>query len=135
MGSRVFWRRASTAAAMYSSVALGLVGTLVASRVLRPEGWGALTVVLGTVAMAQTLLDLTVEEALGKYGFRYVEGEDWGRLRRLFGGALAIKVAGAALALVVLAALAPFAGEIFGLRDATTLFLIAAFLPLAQAPE
>ena len=52
----------------------------------------------------QTLLDLTAEEALVKYGFDYSTAEDWGRLRRLFRAALVIKAAGGLLATVVLAA-------------------------------
>ena len=61
----------------------------------------------------QTLLDLTVEEALVKYGFGYTTASDWGRLRRLFRAALALKVAGGCSAAVVLVALAPFADQIF----------------------
>ena len=39
---------------------------------------------MAVVGLAQTLLDLTVEESLTKFGFRYVASEDWGRLHRLF---------------------------------------------------
>jgi hypothetical protein len=46
------------------------------------------------VGFFQTLLDLTVEESLTKFGFRYVAGEDWGRLRRLFRQALLLKLRG-----------------------------------------
>jgi O-antigen/teichoic acid export membrane protein len=135
MRSRHLRRQAATAAGMYSSVVLGLLGTLVASRVLGATEFGVLTVVITVVGFAQTLLDLTVEEALVKYGFRYVEHEDWGRLRRLYGGGLAIKLVGATAALVVIAALAPFADSLFGHHGLTTPLLIAALIPLAQAPE
>jgi PST family polysaccharide transporter len=135
MRSRVLWRRAATAGGMYSSVVLGLLGTLVASRVLGPKEFGVLTVVLTAVGFAQTLLDLTVEEALVKYGFRYVEGEDWGRFRRLFEGALAIKLTGGLLACLVIAAVAPFADSLFDAHGLTTAFLVAAFIPFAQAAE
>lgn len=135
MASRELWRRTATAAGMYGAVVLGLAGTLVASRVLGPRDFGVLAVVLAVVAFAQTLLDLTVEEALVKYGFRYVEGGDWGRLRRLFGGALAVKLAGALLAGVVIAALAPFADSLFSHEGLLAPFLVAALIPVAQAWE
>jgi O-antigen/teichoic acid export membrane protein len=120
---------------MYGSAVLGLLGTLVASRALGPSEFGVLTVVLTVVAFAQTLLDLTVEEALVKYGFRYVHAEDWGRLRRLFGGALSIKLVGGGLAAAVILVLAPFADRLFSHDGLTTAFLLAAFIPLVQAGE
>ena len=39
----------------------------------------------------------TVEEALVKWGFRYVTREDWGRLRRLFQSAFVFKLVGAGI--------------------------------------
>ena len=56
--------------------------------------YGVFATALVTVGFFQTLLDLTVEESLTKFGFRYVAGEDWGRLRRLFRQALFLKLAG-----------------------------------------
>ena len=58
----------------------------------------------------QSFFDLTVEEALVKYGFRYATREDWGRLRRLFSSAFRFKLAGSvvgAAGLAVFAAVAP----------------------------
>ena len=69
---------------------------------------------MAVVGLAQTLLDLTVEESLTKFGFRYVAAEDWGRLRRLFRRALELKLVGGALAALALLALAPLADTVFG---------------------
>ena len=54
-----------------------------------------LAIVMAAAGFFQTLLDLTVEEAVTKYGFRYATAERWGRLRRLFARALAFKGSGA----------------------------------------
>lgn len=71
-------RRAATALGSYGATALGIVGTIVAANVLGVDDFGRLALVLATVALFQLLLDLTSEEALVKYGFRYAEREDWG---------------------------------------------------------
>src|SRR5256885_1863248 len=71
-------------------------------------------IVIAATGFFQTLLDLTIEEALVKYGFRFQERGDWGRLRRLFGRALELKLAGGVLAGVCLLALAPAAHALFG---------------------
>ena len=82
------------------------------------------------------LLDTTVEEATVKYGFRYIAATDWGRLRRLFRVGLAVKWGGGAVAtLVSHAAVAPVADAIFSESDLMQPMLVAAFIPLAQAPE
>ena len=73
----------------------------------RAREFGVFATALVVVGFFQTLLDLTVEESLTKYGFRYVAGEDWGRLRRLFRQMLLLKVVGGALATLLLVALAP----------------------------
>src|SRR5581483_305383 len=83
----------------------------------------------------QMLLDLTVDEALIKYGFRYVTAEDWGRLRRLFEVALAFKLVGGVLALIAIAALAPFSHDIWHQHDLVVPLIVGAFVPLAQATE
>jgi O-antigen/teichoic acid export membrane protein len=90
---------------------------------------------LAAVGFFQTLLDLTVEESLTKYGFRYVAGGDWGRLRRLFRQALLLKIVGGALATLLLVAVAPFADEIFDESGVEQALLAAALLPLVQASE
>ncbi len=90
---------------------------------------------LFAVGFFQILLDLTVEESLTKYGFRYVASKDWGRLRRLFRQALKLKLAGGALATILLFALAPFADRIFGSDGLEQALLAAALLPLAQSSE
>src|SRR5437870_7245463 len=129
------WRRGVTAAATYGSVAAGVLGTLIAARQLEPHDFGRLALVISAAGFFQVLLDLTVEEAMIKFGFRYSESGQWGKLRRLYRRALAFKALGALAAAVVLAAGAPLGNRIFGTHGLTVPLLIAAALPLAQAPE
>jgi len=135
MGRGLLWRRSATAAGLYASVGFGLAGTVVAANVLGPERFGVFATALIGASFFQTLLDLTVEDSLTKYGFRYVAREDWGRLRRLFRLALRLKLAGGIAALVALLALAPLADSVFGRGDLVAAVLAAAALPLVQAPE
>jgi O-antigen/teichoic acid export membrane protein len=135
MASRVFWRRSATAAWVYGSVVLGFLATVVATRVLGLESYGIYATALVTVGFFQVLLDLTVEEPLTKFGFRYVVGEEWGKLRRLFVRALQLKAAGGVLAALALVALAPFAEAIFGSDELTSALLVGSLLPLVQATE
>ena len=135
MASRDIRRRTVTAAALYGGTAAGILGTLIAVRVLGPEQFGVFTLALAAASFVQLLLDTTVEEALVKYGFRYTETGDWGRLRGLFRAGLAIKWGGGALATLVVLALVPFADALFGQPELTAPLVVAAFIPLAQAPE
>src|SRR4249919_327940 len=135
MSSRVFRRRSATAAWVYVAVAFGIVGMIVAARVLGREEFGIYATALAFVGFFQVLLDLTVEESLTKYGFRYVAASDWGRLRRLFRQMLAYKVIGGALATLILLVLAPFADKIFGEDGVGAALLAAALIPLVQSPE
>ncbi len=135
MPSRLLWRRSAAALGIYASALLGFLGTIVAARVLGVREFGLFAIVMAATGFFQALLDLTVEEAVTKYGFRYSTQEEWGRLRRLFSRALAVKGVGAVLAGVALAALAPLADVVFDADGLTTALLVAALLPLAQAPE
>jgi O-antigen/teichoic acid export membrane protein len=135
MASRLVWRRSSTAVGVYAAAGLGVLGTIVAARLLGTSDFGRLTVVLAATSFFQTLLDLTVEEAVVKYGFRYSMREDWGRFHRLVRGAAAFKGIGAVLAAIALVVLAPFADGLFGTHGLQTPLLLGALLPLAQAPE
>jgi O-antigen/teichoic acid export membrane protein len=87
------------------------------------------------VGLAQTLLDLTVEESLTKFGFRYVAGEEWGKLHRLFRRALELKLLGGAAGSLLLLALAPFADTIFGADGLAAPMAAGAALPLLASPE
>jgi O-antigen/teichoic acid export membrane protein len=131
MPRRLLWRRSVTAAGIYSSVALGFLGTVVATRELHSTRlFGDFATVIFATSFLQSFFDLTVEEAVVKYGFRYVAREDWGRFRRLFRAALAFKSAGAvvgAAALVVLAFVGPSRLE--------TPLLLAAGIPIGQSLE
>src|SRR5438270_1319430 len=135
MRSRLFWRRSAAAAGIYSSAALGFLGTVVAAHLFSRDTLGRYALVLAATGFFQSLLDVTMEEALIKFGFRYITREDWGRLRRLFTSALAFKLAGGVLAAIVIAALAPAAHAILHKGDLTTPLAVAALLPLAQCTE
>jgi len=135
MRSRLFWRRSAAAAGTYASAALGFGATVVALHVFPTETFGLYALVLAMTAFVQSLLDLTVEEALVKFGFRYTTRQDWGRLRRLFESAVAFKLAGGVLATALLLAVAPFADTLLNKNGLTTPLLIGAFIPLAQCTE
>jgi O-antigen/teichoic acid export membrane protein len=135
MRSRLLWRRSATAAGLYASVAFGILGTVAAARTLGLDEFGLFATALAAAALFQTLLDLTVEESLTKYGFRYIAGEEWGKLRRLFVRALQAKLAGGLLAALLLAAFAPVADSLFGTDGLVVPMLVAALIPLVQAPE
>jgi len=135
MASRVFWRRSATAAWVYAAVVFGILGTVVAARVLGLREFGIYVTALAAVGFFQVLLDLTVEEPLTKFGFRYVVSEEWGKLRRLFVKALQVKFAGGVLAALALALLAPVADTIFGAEGLAVPILVGALMPLVQATE
>jgi O-antigen/teichoic acid export membrane protein len=127
-------RRLATALGSYGATALGIAGTLVAANVLGITDFGRLALVLATIALFQLLLDLTSEEALVKYGFRYVEAADWGRFHRLFELAFGLKSASALVAGLLICALAPASDAIFD-TDLTVPLLIASPLPLLYSIE
>ena len=135
MRSRLFWRRSAAAAGIYASVVLGFLGTVIVAHAFTTRLLGLYAIVIAATGFFQTLLDLTIEEALVKYGFRFQEREDWGRLRRLFGRALQLKLAGGVVAGLCLLAVAPAAHALFGDGRLLKPMLIAAALPLVQAPE
>jgi O-antigen/teichoic acid export membrane protein len=120
---------------MYASVLFGFVATIAAARILGLEEFGLFAIVIAATSFFQVLLDLTVEEAVTKYGFRYTTAEDWGRLRRLFARALAIKGIGGVLGAAALLLLAPFADRLFGAEGLGLPLAVAAALPLVQWPD
>ena len=128
-------RRSAAAAGIYLSVGFGFLATVLTKRQLDTFHFGLLSTVIVSAGFFQTLLDFTAEEALVKYGFDYTAAQDWGRLRRLFRTALVVKAAGGLLAMVVLAAIAPFADQIFSGTGLEVPFLIASLLPFLQSPE
>jgi O-antigen/teichoic acid export membrane protein len=106
----LFVRRSATAVGIYVSVALGFLATIVATRELHVSGFGDYATVLFAVGLLQGFFDVTVEEAVVKYGFRYVTREDWPRLSRLLRSAVSLKLVGGALGavgLLVFAAVGP----------------------------
>ena len=135
MRSRLFLRRSVTAVGMYSSALVGFLGTIVAARAFSTATLGLYTLVLAATGFFQMLLDLTVEEAVIKYGFRYQAREEWGRFRRLFNRAFAFKASGNVLAAAALVGIAFAAEPLFGSDRLRTPLLIAAALPLVQSME
>jgi O-antigen/teichoic acid export membrane protein len=135
MRSRLFLRRSTAAAGIYSSAVLGFLATVVAAHRFSTTTFGLYALVIAATGFFQSLLDLTVEEALVKFGFRYATREEWGRLRGLFRASLLFKLAGAVLASVALLALAPLAHSVLHKGGLATPLAIAALLPLAQFPE
>ena len=135
MGSRLLWRRSATAVGTYASIAFGVLGTIVAARVLGADDFGRFALAYAVVSFFQIVLDLTLEEAVVKYGFRYRIQEEWGKLRRLYEVGFGAKLLGGAAAAVLVVALAPFASTLFGTEGLQTALLIGALLPLVQSPE
>src|SRR5438445_5977988 len=125
MRSRLFWRRSAAAAGIYSSAVLGFVGTVVALHLFSTRTFGLYALVLAATGFFQSFLDVTVEEALIKFGFRYTTREDWGRLRRLFVSAVAFKLAGGLLAAAAIAGLAPLAQAILHKSGLSTPLYVA----------
>ncbi|HEV3404654.1 MAG TPA: oligosaccharide flippase family protein [Gaiellaceae bacterium] len=136
MRSSLLRRRVATALGIYGSTALGIVGSLVVLRVLGPTEAGRFSIVVGAAAFFQLLLELTSDEALVKYGFRYAAREDWGRFRRLVQLTFGFELVASLVAGGIVAALAPFTGDIFnGGSGLTVPMLLAALLPPLQAIE
>src|SRR5665213_37749 len=135
MAGRLLRRRAAAAAGSYFAIVLGFAGTVVAARLFTTSELGLYTLVIASTGFFQALLDLTIEEALIKYGFRYVAREDWGRLRRLFRQTFAYKLVGAVLGGLALLALAAAAKPVFGHAELRLPLAIGAVIPLLQAPE
>lgn len=126
---RVLVRRSTTAVGIYLSVGLGVLGTIAATRELHStQRFGDYATVLFGVGLLQGFFDVTVEEAVVKYGFRYVAREDWPRLSRLLRVATNLKVAGGLLGGVGLLVFAAFGPSRLRLALA-----IGALLPLLQS--
>jgi O-antigen/teichoic acid export membrane protein len=135
MRSGLLLRRSAAAAGLYSSAALGFLGTVVAAHLFSRDTLGRYALVLAATGFFQSFLDLTIEEALIKFGFRYVTREDWGRLRRLFASALGVKLLGGVAAGIVLLALAPASHALLHKGALEGPLLVGALLPLVQCCE
>jgi O-antigen/teichoic acid export membrane protein len=136
MRHRLLWRRVATAAGIYGSALLGILATIVAARRLSTHDFSRFALVFATVSLLQLFLDVTVEEVVVKYGNRYAARADWGRFHRLLARGLQVKLAGGlvgSLAVVGAGLLAPWIWPKLG--DVRTPMLIAAAVPLVQAPE
>jgi O-antigen/teichoic acid export membrane protein len=129
------FRRSITAAGVYAATIFGFAASIVATKILGGGDYARYATVMATVGFFQLLLDLTIDEALIKYGFRYSTAADWGRLRRLFEVALSVKVAGGVLGMGLILALVPLAHVIWPSEHLGWPLLVGAFVPLAQSPE
>ena len=129
--SRLLVRRSLTAVGIYASVILGFLATVVAGRRPRRRRTSATTqTVIYATSFFQSFFDLTVEEALVKYGFRFVTREEWGLLRGLFRNAFWFKVVGSAIAGIALLVFAAFAPA-----RMTSALVVASLIPLGQSLE
>jgi O-antigen/teichoic acid export membrane protein len=135
MAPRVLRRRSATAAGVYAASVFGFATSVVATKVLGGGDYARYATVMATVGFFQLMLDLTIDEALIKYGFRYSATEDWGRLRRLFDIGLIVKVSGGAIAMVIMLVLAPLSGLLWPGQHLVWPLVLGAFVPFAQAPE
>ncbi len=135
MASRLLGRRTVTAVGVYTATVLGFATSVVATHVLGVHDYARYAIVLAAVGFFQLLLDLTIDEALIKYGFRYSTNEDWGRLRRLFEIALGVKFAGGLLGMLMIAALSPLSHVIWSQSGLAWPLLVGALVPPAQAAE
>ncbi|HZC28489.1 MAG TPA: oligosaccharide flippase family protein [Gaiellaceae bacterium] len=135
MRSRLLLRRAGAAAGIYSSAALGFLATIVAAHLFTRHTFGLYAIVLAATGFFQGVADLTVEEALIKFGFRYTTRQDWGRLRRLFQSAIVFKLGGGLVGAGALLVLAPLSHAVFHKHGLTTPLAIAALVPLTQCLE
>ena len=133
MGFPVVFRRAVTAVSIYGSALLGILASVVAARELTKVDFSRFALVFAITSLLQLFLDVTVEEVVVKFGNRYIARQDWPRFHRLLRVGLVVKTAGGAVgALVAAAAVAPWIWNLGGLRAA---LLVAALVPLLQAPE
>ncbi len=135
MRSQAIWRRSATALGSYLAAALGFATTVVATRELGLERYARFAAVFAAALFFQQMFDLTAEESLVKYGFRYIETGRFDRLRRLFELALGFKLAGGVIAALLLVVLAPFAKSFWGAGGVAVPMMIAAAILVAQAPE
>jgi O-antigen/teichoic acid export membrane protein len=129
-------RRVTAAAGVYASAALGILGTLIVFRVLGPTDAGRFSIVVGVVQFVSLLIELTSDEALVKFGFRYAAREDWGRFHRLVRVTFAFEFTTSFAAGVMIAAFAPFADSVFNDAPGLTVpLLLAAPVALLQSME
>jgi O-antigen/teichoic acid export membrane protein len=134
IGRTLLVRGSVTAAAMYGSTVLGVVGSIVVLRVLKPDGAGRFSLAVGTAAFFQLLLELTSDEALIKFGFRYAEHADWGRFRRLVRLTFGFELVASLVAGLLVAAAGLASPWLFGAHLRSPM-LLAALLPPLQAVE
>jgi O-antigen/teichoic acid export membrane protein len=135
MRSRLQLRRAGAAAGIYSSAALGFLATIVAAHLFSRHTFGLYAIVLAATGFFQSVADLTVEEALIKFGFRFTTREDWGALRRLFQSAIAFKVTGGLVGAGALLVLSPISYAVFHKHGLSTALAVAALIPATQSLE
>ena len=129
-------RRLVAAGGIYASAALGIAGSLIVFRVLGPTSAGEFSIVLGTMSFVSLVLELTSDEALVKFGFRYAAREDWGRFRRIVHLTFMFEAAAAVVSAGLIVLLSFFADSIFnGAGDLRTPMLVASAIPVLETVE
>jgi O-antigen/teichoic acid export membrane protein len=128
-------RRVAAAGGVYGAAALGFVATLVAARELSKGEFARYAIVIATTALLQLVFDVTADEAAVKYGYRYREAGDWGRFRRLFHVMLGVKSVGGLLGGAAVVGAALLSHRIYGKTGLVAPMLVAALIPVVQAPE
>ena len=101
---------------------------------LRPDGAGRFSLAVGTAAFFQLLLELTSDEALIKFGFRYSERGDWGKFHRLVRLMFGFELFASFAAGVLVAVVGFVSPELFHAHLLEPM-LLAALLPPLQAIE
>src|SRR5207302_7127187 len=127
-------RNSVTAGGMYAATVLGILGSIIALRVLRPDGAERFSLAVGTAAFFQLLLELTSDEALIKFGFRYSERGDWGKFHRLVRLMFGFELFASFAAGVLVAVVGFVSPELFHAHLLEPM-LLAALLPPLQAIE
>jgi O-antigen/teichoic acid export membrane protein len=127
-------RNSVTAGGMYTATVLGILGSIIALRVLKPDGAGRFSLAVGTAAFFQLLLELTSDEALIKFGFRYSERGDWGKFHRLVRLMFGFELFASLAAGVLVALVGVVSPQLFHAHLLEPM-LLAALLPPLQAIE
>ena len=129
MAPSVLWRRSATAVGLYLSVALGILGTIVAAPAARPRGRSAASRPLWRSSDSRRPSSTSPSRSPStKFGFRYIAAEEWGSCAASSAARSQLKLVGGALATLLLLAFAPFADTVFGADGLTGPMLAAAVL-------
>lgn len=118
--------------------ALSVGYMVIAARVLGPTEYGVLILMHAYVTTVCGLLEFPVSQAIVRYGAHAIDGGDMGRLARLLRFTAIVEGIGGALAIVLIALLAPVVGPKLGWSETAQSFAVfysfAALGSLRSAP-